>query len=103
MKTACFKCEAPHSYRPLSSPWEQKRRIEVDLVVLRATGALGSADLEAVLEAAVDFTEVGHSSNHALKEKDVGVIRTLASLSSGVSAVRASRLLDVVGAAAWIR
>jgi hypothetical protein len=44
-----------------------------------------------------------NSSNHALKEKDVGVIRTLASLSSGVSAVRASRLLDVVGAAAWIR
>jgi hypothetical protein len=101
MKTACFKCEAPHSYRPLSSPWEQKRRIEVDLVVLRATGALGSADLEAVLEAAVDFTEVGHSAGTGgLASLGLLAPVELASLSSGVSAVRASRLLDVVGAAA---
>ena len=42
----------------LSSPGERKRNIGIDLVVLRTTGALGSANLEAVLEAAVDVPQV---------------------------------------------
>ena len=111
-------------------------------MVLRATGTLGSADLEAILEAAVDVPEVGgaagtgglaslglltpvdciptilvsqcsihiHTTLSAEKyfhrqtiSKGCRDIRTLAGLSSRVTAVGAGRLLDVVGPAAWIR
>lgn len=119
----------------LSSPGERKRDIGNDLVGLRATGALGSADLESVLEAAVDISEVGHAagtgrlaslgllapvdccsdilvsrcsvpSSQMLDpqtsiakhyEKDQRDMRTLASLSGGVTTVGAGRLLDVEG------
>lgn len=46
----------------LSSLRERKRDVEFNLVVLGTTGALGSADLEAVLEATVDILEVAHSA-----------------------------------------
>lgn len=46
----------------LSSLRERERDAEFDLVDLGTTGALGSADLEAVLEATVDILEVAHSA-----------------------------------------
>jgi hypothetical protein len=85
----------------LSSPGERKRDIGIDLVVLRTTGALRSADLEAVLEAAVDVPQVsGTAGTSGLASLGLLAPVVLASLSSGVTAVRAGRLLDVVGPAA---
>lgn len=46
----------------LSSLRERERDAEFDLVDLGTTGALGSADLEAVFEATVDILEVAHSA-----------------------------------------
>jgi hypothetical protein len=70
-------------------------------VVLGTTGALGSADLEAVLEATVDFLEVAHSAGTGgLATLGLLAPVELAGLSGGVTAVGAGRLLDVEGAAA---
>lgn len=70
-------------------------------MVLGTTSALGGADLEAVVEAAVDLLEVTHSAG-AGGLSALGLLAPveLASLSGRVTAVGASRLLDVEGAAA---
>jgi hypothetical protein len=85
----------------LSSLRERKRDVEFNLMVLGTTGALGSADLEAVLEATVDILEVAHSAG-AGGLSSLGLLTpvVLANLSGGVTAVGTGRLLDVEGAAA---
>lgn len=101
-------------------------------MVLGATSTLGSADLEAVLEASVDDLKVSHSaaasglsslgllapvdcfekigkqasSNSGPKYGICSIgkgIRTLASLSGGIAAAGASLLLDMKRALSCIR
>lgn len=86
----------------LSSLRERERDAEFDLVDLGTTGALGSADLEAVLEATVDILEVAHSAG-AGGLSSLGLLApvVLANLSGGVAAVGTGRLLDVEGTAAY--